>query len=425
MPNNLYQLRTYLEELMRRILVAFVLGLVFISTSAWAQSVNGVFRVVKGDVSVKAAKGGAVTKARVGAKVFPQDTIITGKDARAKIVMTDNNEINVSPDSQIALEKYEYKPEEGKKDVLINVLYGKVRSKVEQKYEGENKFQVKTPSAVAGVRGTDFLAGYNQQTKESSVVTFRGVVEVGQAGPNGAIGQSVRVAAGNFTVKAPGQAPATPSAMPKAELASLDKQSDAEKAPAPGADSNERQPAGDKKEDKKDEKKDDGAKADEPKKEEGKKEEAKSEEPKKEEGKKSDTAKTEEPKKDSAKGDSGAKSDTAKSDSGAKGNAPAAGGSSGGSGSGDSGSRAPASLAPATGPAPTASGSMLQSGDLKAPTGGFTGTTTTVILPPLVQSPGANFNIIPKNDFIDSATQNTNANLTITIKQGAAPVNPQ
>src|SRR5438309_11004517 len=85
-----------------------------------AQNVDGVLRVVKGDVQIKSAKTGQTVKARIGEKVFPKDVIITGKEARAKIVMVDNNEINVSPESQIEIQHYEFDPNAGKKEVLLN-----------------------------------------------------------------------------------------------------------------------------------------------------------------------------------------------------------------------------------------------------------------------------------------------------------------
>src|SRR5688572_3525664 len=117
----------------------FIVGLllVFVASVAHAGNVHGILRVVKGDVQIKSGETGALSKAKLGAKVFPKDIVITAKDSRAKIVMVDNNEINVSPDSQIELQNYEYDPAAGKKEVLLNVIYGKVRSKVEQKYDGK------------------------------------------------------------------------------------------------------------------------------------------------------------------------------------------------------------------------------------------------------------------------------------------------
>src|ERR1700749_1383634 len=99
--------------------------LLFAVSVANAQNVDGTLRVVKGDVQIKSAKTGQTVKARIGEQVFPKDVIITGKDARAKIVMVDNNEINVSPESQIEIQHYEFDPSKDKKNVLLNVIYGK------------------------------------------------------------------------------------------------------------------------------------------------------------------------------------------------------------------------------------------------------------------------------------------------------------
>ncbi len=197
------------------------LGMFVFAVNVGAQNVHGVLRVVKGDVQIKVAKTGEKIKARIGGKVFPKDVILTGKDARAKIVMIDKNEINVSPQSQIEIQNYEFNPEPGgKKEVLLNVIYGKVRSKVEQKYDGKtSKFLIKTPSAVAGVRGTDFLMSFNQSNRQSQVVTFEGRVEFGVPGPGGAIANPVMVEPGKAaSVNAGSSAPTPPREMPKEEL---------------------------------------------------------------------------------------------------------------------------------------------------------------------------------------------------------------
>jgi hypothetical protein len=200
--------------------------------------VHGVLRVVKGDVQIKSAKTGQTTKARLGQEIYPKDSIITGKDARAKIVMVDNNEINVAPESQIEIKNYEYDPAQNKKDVLLNVLYGKVRSKVEQKYDGKtSKFEIKTPSAVAGVRGTDFLTGYDPATKATRVVTFRGAVELGLPGPNGSITNSVSVTPGKTAQTTAGVPPPPPAPVPKEQLSKMDQESRAETPSAPSQDS--------------------------------------------------------------------------------------------------------------------------------------------------------------------------------------------
>lgn len=251
----------------RTLLIAFILC---VGVTAIAE-VHGVLRVVKGNVQIKSGKTGQTGKARLGAEVYPKDTIITGKDSRAKIVMVDNNEINISPDSNVEIKNYEFNPAEGKKDVLLNVIYGKVRSKVEQKYDGKSsKFQVKTPSAVAGVRGTDFITGYSPATQATSVVTFHGAVELGLPTAGGGISNAVSVTPGKTAeVKAGAAAPTPPTSVPKEQLAKMDTESKAE-APAAKQQPSSRVPAELDKKGKKDkgsgpEQKGDAPKADAPK----------------------------------------------------------------------------------------------------------------------------------------------------------------
>lgn len=237
-------------NVLSKLVVYAGISLLVAGAQAQSNNVHGVLRVVKGDVQVKSGNG-ETAKARIGAKVFPKDVVITGKDARAKIVMVDNNEINVSPESQVEIQHYEFDPAGGKKDVLLNVIYGKVRSKVEQKYDGKtSKFQIKTPGAVAGVRGTDFMVGFNRQSQSSQVVTFHGKVEFGVPGPGGTIASAVFVTPGMTAASSAGAAPSTPAPMPKEELAKMDKDSNAETPKgAPNSPSNEqRTPAEEKKE---------------------------------------------------------------------------------------------------------------------------------------------------------------------------------
>jgi hypothetical protein len=52
-----------------------------------------------------------------------------------------------------------------------------VRTNVEQEYDGEkSKFIIKTPTAVAGVRGTQFITMYDAKTKVTEIITLRGQV---------------------------------------------------------------------------------------------------------------------------------------------------------------------------------------------------------------------------------------------------------
>lgn len=201
-----------------------------IPQSVWAAC--GEVLVSKGDIKIESA-GVKPTPAKQGTKVCQGDTIVAGVQSRAKVKMEDGNELNISPESRIKIETYEYKPADNKKKVMLNVLYGKVRAAtreenmyVDKAKDGQaNTFQVKTKSAVAGVRGTDFLTSFDRKTSKTEVITFKGIVEVGAAGPNGAILNPVQVGAGQRTEALPGAPPAPPKAVPAGEIESASKDS--------------------------------------------------------------------------------------------------------------------------------------------------------------------------------------------------------
>lgn len=214
-------------------LVTLVALLLFTQPPQAAAGVHGVMQVVKGDVQVKSGKTGATKKARVGMKVFPKDTVITAKDSRAKIVMVDKNVLNISPGSQIVIAKYEFNGSDKKKNVLLNVIYGRVRSKVNQKYDGDgSKFQVKTPTAVAGVRGTDFFTSFSSKSRSTQIVTFEGKVKFGLPTAAGGIANAVDVGVGQIAKNIGGAPPSPPANLPKSALAKLEQASDTDRAPA-------------------------------------------------------------------------------------------------------------------------------------------------------------------------------------------------
>lgn len=199
-----------------------VILLVFGSFSeALAEDAYGLMMIVKGQVQVAKAKESPIG-AKVGTKVYPQDTIITGKDSRAKIVMSDRNIINVLPETKIRIDQYISELKE--KNVRLSLIEGKVRTNVEQKYDNvENRFEIKTPSAVAGVRGTQFATSYKRLTNVTTVTTFRGeVVFRGLDILSNKQTDAVTVKRGETSENFDGKKPGTPVKMNPVEFKRID-----------------------------------------------------------------------------------------------------------------------------------------------------------------------------------------------------------
>lgn len=127
---------------------------------AWsvAALADGTLTHLSGPVSVQKADGGTVA-AVAGAKVAGGDTVVTGAGAYARLEMTDGGEIVLRPDSLLKIESYNFvaaKPQED--NFVFRMLKGGLRTVtgLVGKRGAPDAYQLKTPTATIGIRGTQF-----------------------------------------------------------------------------------------------------------------------------------------------------------------------------------------------------------------------------------------------------------------------------
>lgn len=87
--------------------------------------------------------------------LYTGDTMITSDESSIDAVMNDKSLITLASYSKITLTESVYDPKKETRSSLVDVLFGQVRFLV-VKISGSPNFKVKTPTAVCGVRGTDF-----------------------------------------------------------------------------------------------------------------------------------------------------------------------------------------------------------------------------------------------------------------------------
>ena len=119
----------------------------------------------------------------VGNKIYKSDKIKTGPNGKIQILFKDKNVLNLSPGTELSVSDYQVGNGTNSRRALFKLLRGKVRSKVKNKYKGtkSSHFRVQTSSAVAGVRGTDFVVSFNVGDKEvTKVHTLSGEVSFGE-----------------------------------------------------------------------------------------------------------------------------------------------------------------------------------------------------------------------------------------------------
>lgn len=133
----------------------------------------GKVAIARGDATM--VHGKTDSKVKIGSTVSEGDVIVTQAGAYLKVVMQDRNILVVPENSKLSID--EYVTAKDKKSVVLSVEYGSARHVLKQKYVKKNeKYEVRTPTTVAGVRGTDFLTIFKKDSAESVICTLEGKV---------------------------------------------------------------------------------------------------------------------------------------------------------------------------------------------------------------------------------------------------------
>ncbi|WP_186442400.1 FecR family protein [Methylorubrum populi] len=140
-------------SLVRRICFAgFVGGLALGLPAGTSAQQIGATTVVKNDVS--RLKGTQRNLLAQGDTVFRDEAVQTGADSLAKIVFLDQTNLSIGPNARIALNQYVYSEERPAGKVALNLLKGTYRFVTGDL--DKKAYEIKTPVATIGVRGTVF-----------------------------------------------------------------------------------------------------------------------------------------------------------------------------------------------------------------------------------------------------------------------------
>jgi len=185
-------MRNRILLLLRVILMVLISQVVF---SAEKRRVAGMLTYVRGTVEVKRADSEPWLPAKTGMYLSEGDAVRTKKNSSAAITFTSGTRIKISQSTEFEIE---IQPRIEKVASRIKMRIGKLWTQV----RARTKFEVKTPIAVAAVRGTEFAADLNNQQLLLTVIS--GIVEV-----ENDLGK-VAVSPGQKTTVVAGKPPAEP-----------------------------------------------------------------------------------------------------------------------------------------------------------------------------------------------------------------------
>ncbi len=93
--------------------------------------------------------------------IYPLEKIVTGANEKITIKLPDGSLITIADNSEFTIDQFMYQPERQWGEVLLSMTKGAFRVVTGAVGKLANKrFEVKTPVAAIGVRGTDFWGGF-------------------------------------------------------------------------------------------------------------------------------------------------------------------------------------------------------------------------------------------------------------------------
>lgn len=127
----------------------------------------GKFVQVEGRVDVLREGKSVAAPVKPGDNVSMGDVVRTKSDGKAEILFNDGTNLKLAPETRIKIDEYTFNQDNTRSKAFLNLLRGKVRAVVSKTKNlpvstSSSSFNVQTPTAVAGVRGTDFFVFYDR-----------------------------------------------------------------------------------------------------------------------------------------------------------------------------------------------------------------------------------------------------------------------
>lgn len=187
------------------VLLVGVLGIFIFLAVLMVQSLVIVQRIASvseavGDVLVKAATDEEFRPLGESTHVLAGYTVRTGANSGVTLNWVDGSRVRLGPETSIRVRKCNFNTTTKQRTSLFDLDVGRIWVRVLSAFGGKTKFEVRTPTATAGVRGTVFSVAVDD-TGQTEVAVYEGSVAVE------ADGGSTTVASGQQAVVTSGAAP--------------------------------------------------------------------------------------------------------------------------------------------------------------------------------------------------------------------------
>ncbi len=211
--------------MIKRIIFSTIIAVAMFGAAAAASSSQAFISNIEGDVTIQASPTSGWYPAKNNMKLSEGASIRTAPDAQVFLAWGDGNSLKIGPLSIIRIDTLMSDAATGGAKSELSMEKGRLFAKAAKLKTPDSTFVIKTPTAIAGVRGTAFECTLEPDTKNLSVSVLEGEVYV-QAGDI-----EVILTEGFETFVEPGGLPQEPVEIPEDRMMDM-RSTSSEAAPA-------------------------------------------------------------------------------------------------------------------------------------------------------------------------------------------------
>ncbi|MCX7769706.1 MAG: FecR domain-containing protein [Proteobacteria bacterium] len=159
---------------MGKFLIISIIIFQLYTTLSWANEYVALISEKSGSVHIRDKKNVIYGEAKKGSRLAIGSWIKTGNDGWALLTFVDGSKLTIANNSE--LEITEFLISKKTKKGVFSMMQGKLRASIVKMSQDKVDFKIKSPTAVAGVKGTEFM----MMTRGEANVFFgnEGVVEI-------------------------------------------------------------------------------------------------------------------------------------------------------------------------------------------------------------------------------------------------------
>ncbi|CAM4308505.1 FecR family protein [Paenibacillus tarimensis] len=161
------------------LLLSTISGIYLLESAEAASSRAAVIKQLKGKVTARKAGGTKTFSAFKNMSLSEGDTLITGKGAKVVLQLPSSkakqDTVTIAENSEVSFTKLK---SGGSTKTRLSIWAGSLWVKVKSVTGADDQFEIKTPAAVMGVRGTHFAVSLDPWTNMVTTSSFSGTVAV-------------------------------------------------------------------------------------------------------------------------------------------------------------------------------------------------------------------------------------------------------